>query len=562
MPLPRENRQGIRKSLNWTYTLEIALAIFLFVGSAAHSPAQLPTSATPPPAKAEPTAPIDPLRRETPRSAVKGLLKYAEHQDFATAARYLQPTPGQDTDLAQLAKEFQALHARFKGDIALLSDDPNGTVEAGLPPGQVRAGVLAVGGTTVDVILVRVDDPAAGKIWLVSKETVASIPELYSQMESEGPTAAERMVPASLRSRHLLGMSLAQWLGWLFSLPISWLLAWLLTFLLSLPRQIWYNLRKLPFRTVWQTPLGMPLRCIIAILMHAVFVYLLEPPLLYRVYYFRFLAALMAGCLAWLVSKIADRGFDHAVNRRQTQSRGGESILVLMQRLTRIIMLVIAFVAALALFGVNVKTTLAGLGIGGLAIALAAQKSLENLIGGVSLLMDKAVHVGDFCNIGGRLGTVEDIGLRSLRLRTLDQNLLVVPNGLLAQMQFENMKARPKLLINQTFSLRIETQVEQLRFVLDRVQSMLDEHPAIESGTSRIRVNDFAGAAFELELFAYGKTGDWAQFTAIRQDVIMKIAEIVEAAGTRFAAPTRLTYLSTDPGVDAEKANGVVRRVT
>ena len=562
MPFLRENRQGIRKSLNWTCTLEIALAIFLFVGSAAHSSAQLPTSETTPPAKAEPTAPIDALGRETPRSAVKGLLKYSERQDFATAARYLQPTPGQDTDLVQLAKEFQALHTRFKGDIALLSDDPNGTVEAGLPPGQVRAGVLAVGGTTVDVILVRVDDPAAGKIWLVSNETVASIPELYSQMESEGPTAAERMVPASLHSRHLLGMSLAQWLGWLLSIPISWLLAWLLTLLLSLPRRIWYNLRELPFRTIWQTPLGMPLRCIIAILLHGLFVYVLEPPLLYRVYYFRFLAALLAGCLAWLVSKIADRGFEHAVNRRQTQHRGGESILVLMQRLTRIVMLIIAFVAALALFGINVKTTLAGLGIGGLAIALAAQKSLENLIGGVSLLMDKAVHVGDFCEIGGRLGTVEDIGLRSLRLRTLDQNLLVVPNGLLAQMQFENMKARPKLLINQTFSLRIETQVEQLRFVLDAVQRMLNEHPAIESGTSRIRVSDFAGAAFELELFAYAKTGDWAEFTAIRQDVILKIAEIVEAAGTRFAAPTRLTYLSRDAGVDAEKANGIVRRVT
>ena len=176
--------------------------------------------------------------------------------------------------------------------------------------------------------------------------------------------------------------------------------------------------------------------------------------------------------------------------------------------------------------------------------------------------MDKAVHVGDFCNIGGRFGTVEDIGLRSLRLRTLDQNLLVVPNGLLAQMQFENMKARSKLLINQTFSLRIETQVEQLRYVLDRVQKMLDEHPSIEPGTSRIRVNDFAGAAFELELFAYGKTGDWAEFTAIRQDVILKIAGIVEAAGTRLAAPTRLTYLSSDAGVDPEKANAVLRNVT
>src|SRR5271165_6231554 len=561
MPLPRQNRQGTSQSLNWPCALRIALSVFLFIGLAAHSPAQVPQSA-PPPAKAEPAAPLDPLGRETPRRAMMSLLKYGERQDFTTGARFLQPVPGQDIDLVQRTREIQALRHKFKGDVDLLSDDPNGTVEAGLPPGEVRAGVFAVGGRTTDVILVRVDDPKFGKIWLISRDTVARIPDLYAQIESEGPTAAERIVPASLRSQHLLGMSLAQWLGWLLSIPISWLLAWLLTFLLSLPRRVWYGLRKLPFQTVWQTPLGMPLRCIIAILLHGLFVYLLEPPLLYRVYYFRFLAALLAGCLAWLVSAIADRGFDRAVNRRHTQNRGGESILVLMQRLTRIVMLVIAFVAALALFGINVKTTLAGLGIGGLAIALAAQKSLENLIGGVSLLMDKAVHVGDFCNIGGRLGTVEDIGLRSLRLRTLDQNLLVVPNGLLAQMQFENMKARPKLLIDTTFSLRIENRVEQLRFVLDHVQSMLDSHPSIESGSSRIRLNDFAGAAFEVELFAYGKTGDYAQFTAIRQDVILKIAEIVEAAGTRFAAPTRLTYLSTDTGVAAEKTNDIVSGVS
>ena len=184
------------------------------------------------------------------------------------------------------------------------------------------------------------------------------------------------------------------------------------------------------------------------------------------------------------------------------------------------------------------KTTLAGLGIGGLAIALAAQKTLENLIGGVSLLMDKAVHVGDFCEIGGRQGTVEDIGLRSLKLRTLNQNLLVVPNGSLAQMQFENMQARPKLLIDTAFTLRIETKVEQLRLVLDRVQRMVNEHPSIESGTSRVRLNNFAGAAFELELVAYANTGDWVQFTAIRQELILKLAEIVEAAGAQFAGPT------------------------
>jgi MscS family membrane protein len=112
----------------------------------------------------------------------------------------------------------------------LLSDDPNGTIEPGLPPGQVRASVWTVGSTAVDVILVRVDEPASGKVWLISKDTVASIPERYAQMGSEAPTIAERIIPAGLSGRRLLGMSLAQWLGWLLSIPISWLLAWLMAF--------------------------------------------------------------------------------------------------------------------------------------------------------------------------------------------------------------------------------------------------------------------------------------------------------------------------------------------
>jgi MscS family membrane protein len=558
MPLLRENRPGRRRSFGWTWASGAVLAIFLFLSSAAYSPSQIPAPQT---VKPGPTARIDPLGRETPRRAVMGLLKCSELQDFANAARYLQPTTDKDTNLVQRAKELQALHSRFRGDIALLSDDPDGSVEAGLPPGQVRAGVLVVGGTTTDVILVRVDDPASGNIWLVSKETVANIPQLYAQMESEGPTLVDRIVPAALTGRRVFGMSLAQWLGWLISIPISWLLAWLLSLLLSAHRRIWFKLRKLPFRSVWDTPLGMPLRCIIAILGHSLFVYLLEPPLLYRVYYFRFMEALLAVCFAWLASGIADRSFDRAVNRTRTQGKGGESILLLMQRITRIVMLVIASVAALAMFGINVKTTLAGLGIGGLAVALGAQKSLENLIGGVTLLMDKAVHVGNFCKIGNQLGTVEDVGLRSVKLRTLDQSLLVVPNGALAQMQFENFGPRQKCLLNQLFSLRIETQFKQLRFVLDRVQNMLDQHPSVDTGP-RIRVASFAGAAYQLELWAYIKTSNWAEFTVIRQDVILKIAEIVETAGTRFAAPTQLTYLSEDAGVNPEKMNSVVPRVT
>ena len=550
MPLPRQNLQAPGNSLGWNSALGIALTFFLIAASSAISRAQLPKS-TPAPARAETAAIVDPLGRETPRGAVMGLLKYVQREDFVTVARYLQLPPGQNIDLVKLARQSQALRHTFKGDIGLLSDEPEGTVEAGLPPGQVRAGVFVVGRTTVDVILVRVEDPTFGKIWLVSQETVARLPQLVAQMENESPTEFDRIMPAALTRRHLLDMSLAQWLGWLLSIPASWLLAWLAAVLLSAPRRAWYRFRRLPFKTVWDTPLGMPLKCVIAILMHCVFVYLLDPPVLYRVYYLRFMASLLVACFGWMLSRIMDRGFERAVNRMRTRG-GGESILVLMQRLNRIVLFIIAFVAAMALFGINVKTTLAGLGIGGLAVALAAQRTLENILGGVTLLMDKAVHIGDFCHIGDHYGTVEDIGLRSLRLRTLDQNLLVVPNGMLAQMQFENMKARSKLLINQTFSLRIETQAAQLRSVVDSVQNMLDNEPAIESGTSRIKVSDFAGATFQLELFAYVKTGDWGQFTAVRQNVILRIAEIVEATGARFAGPTRLTYLSRDATEDQE----------
>ncbi len=384
--------------------------------------------------------------------------------------------------MVERAKELEALRSAYKGNIALLSDDPNGTVEDGLPPGEVRAGALAVGDTTTDVILVRVDDPTSGKIWLVSKETVAKIPELYAQIASEETPAVEGTVPPGLTSRRLLGMSLAQWFGWLLSIPSSWLLALLSTLLLSAPRRIWCILRRLPFKTVWDTPVGTPLKCIIAILLHTFFVYMLNLPLWYRAHYTRFMAGLLGACSVWWVSRIADRGFEHAVNRARLQDGGGESILIVIQRLTRVVLLIVAVIAALALFGFNVKAALTGLGIGGVAIALAAQKSLENVISGVSLLMDEAVHVGDLCQIGDQVGTVEDIGLRSLKLRTLDQNLSIVPNASLAQMQFQNLARRNKMLINQTFSLRIETQAEQLRAVLDRVQSMLDHHPAIERG--------------------------------------------------------------------------------
>ena len=544
--------------LSRLHRLDVVIAVWLFAVSAAYSSAQLKKLPSPTPPKEQPSTTVDLLGRENPRSAVMGLLKCIQEENYGTAALYLQASSGQE-DVPQLVKELKALRPKLRGNPNLLTDDPEGVVESGLPPGQVRAGIWKVGDKTVPVILVRVDDPAAGKIWLISKESVAAVPGLYAQLQQSSPSLAERFIPSTLTQRQVFGMSLAQWLAWLLSIPLSWLLAWLLATLFSVPSRIWCRLRKRPFTSVWKTRVGLVLKCMIAISIHAFCVHLLAPPLLYSIYYYRLLAVLLVGCFLWLVSTIADRGYQHVANRMRAQKTGGESLIMLMQRLNHILLLLIAIFAALAITGVNVKTTLAGLGIGGLAIALAAQKSLENLIGGISLLMDKAIRVGDFCKIGDQMGIVEDIGLRSLKMRTLDQTLTVVPNGSLAQMQFQNLARRTKLLINQTFSLRIETSAEQLRSVLAGVQNMLEQHPAIEPKSCRLRVASFAGASFQMELFAYAKTGDGAEFTLIRQDVLLKIAEIVEASGTKLAAPTQLAYLSPDKGVEQDKLSDFAR---
>ncbi len=545
-----------------TCVLAIAAAPGIFTASAA-PPQVHPKAPAPAPApQVSAPAPPDPLGRENPRSSMIGFLKSESRGDYTIAALYLQAPERGRTDLQARARQVQALRRNFTGDILRLSDQPDPPVEVGLPPGKVRAGTLQVGESSADVVLVRVNDPTGHKIWLISRETVESAATLYVLKEREVPPVLARYLPATLTQGDFLGMSPAEWLGWLVSIPISLLLASLAGLLLDWPWVLVCKIRKRQFRSISQWSIFKPLRYIIAITINILLIYfLLKPPLSYRVYYLGLMQGLLAGCFIWLLASITDRAFDRALDRAHTQSTGTESILRLTRRFLRIAFLMVGIVAILAAAGFHMGPAFAGLGIGGIGIALAAQKSLENVLGGVSLLMDKAVEVGNLCRIGDKVGVVEDVGLRSIRVRTLEQTLLIVPNGALAGMQFENLASRGKCLINQNFSLRIETDADQLRFVLSRVQTMLDQHPGIEAGTSRFRLSNFAGASYEMELWAYGKTGDWPQLTLIRQDVILKIAEIVADSGARFAGATQMLYLSSDAGSDLKKANDVVHRL-
>src|SRR5262249_48050109 len=191
--------------------------------------------------------------------------------------------------------------------------------------------------------------------------------------------------------------------------------------------------------------------------------------------------------------------------------------------------------AGLHYFGVNTTAALAGLGVGGIAVALAAHKTLENLVAGVSLIFDQAVRVGDFLKVCDTQGTVQGIGLRSTRIRTLNRTVVSVPNGQIASVSLENLSLRDKFW----FRLRYDTTGSQMRSILERVSNLLRQHPLVERDSVRVQFLRFGAGSLDVEVFAYSFACDWSQFLGIQGELLLEIMEIVQAAGTRMALPSQ-----------------------
>jgi MscS family membrane protein len=235
--------------------------------------------------------------------------------------------------------------------------------------------------------------------------------------------------------------------------------------------------------------------------------------------------------------------------------------MLLGERILKVLIIILAVFLILSTLGFNMTTALAGLGIGGIAIAFALQKTLENLFGGVFVLGDEVIQVGDVCRFGDRVGTIEDISLRSTRIRTPERTELSIPNGSLATMNLENLSRRDKLLFNTKLSLRYETSADQLRYVLAQIRRLLYEHPKVETDGARVRLIGYDNSSLTLELFCYILTRDNNEFLAIQEDLLLRIMDIVEASGTSFAFPSRLVYLGRDSGLDQQKTAAVLHEV-
>jgi MscS family membrane protein len=231
-------------------------------------------------------------------------------------------------------------------------------------------------------------------------------------------------------------------------------------------------------------------------------------------------------------------------------------LLPLGRKMGKVILLAIGVVAVLNELGFQVASLLAGLGIGGIALALAAQKTVENLFGSVAIGVDQPFRVGDFVKVEDVLGTVESIGMRSTRFRTLDRTLVTLPNGKLADLKSETFAARDRIRLFANLGLSYATTAEQMREVLRQIEALLRAHPKIWTDPPSVRFTELKESTLNVEVMAWFRTTDWNEFTAIRQELYLQFMMIVERSGTRFAHPTRTVHLVPEQGPMSEKGGG------
>jgi MscS family membrane protein len=524
----------------------LILALFAVAGLAAEKPGPLPAS-KPGQQQALPQEAIldDPLGRSTPQGTVLGFMKAVGRDDYERAVEYLD-TKQPPKRAQELTRELELILNRgLSANLTKLSKKPEGSLDDTLRPNLEKIGVVKTESGNYDILLDRVQRGNDPPVWLFSSKTLRQVPEIYEEL---GYHWAEAYIPTLLRRPQVLGQPLWRWIALILGFPVSFLIAWIGTRALRpLFRMLMrrFTERHDEDSVAWMTG---PIRGLVLSLVFYLFS-LVSNSLLTRLFWSTTAATLATIGIGWLCLRLVDIVVDRMEGRRQMPvSSGRIAIIRLISKLSKGLIVVVGAVFVFYNAGLNFTAVLTGLGVGGIAIAFAAQKTLENLFGGVMIISDQPIRVGDLCRAGDYTGTVEDIGLRSTRLRTLDRTVVSVPNGQLATMSLENFTLRDKIRFHHTLNLRYETSPEQLRHVLAEIRTMLYEHPKVETASARVRLTGFKDSSFELEVFAYVLESEFGIFLEVQEDLLLRIVDIVGASGTSLASPILRSFVKEKCG--------------
>lgn len=502
---------------------------------------------------------VDALGRTTPHGTLLGFLHSAQGGRYDETSQYLQLSKKEKAVSGeQLSEQLHTLMDQaFIGQLGAVSDKQEGSHQAGVPQNHERIGVFKLNGNETDVDLVRVSDPSAGEIWLFSSQTSAKVPQLAAQLEE---SRIESHLPRFLVSNELLSTPLWRWLAFLSLIPVSLGLAWLSVSLLNATRSLWLRWRRHPVVRDFYLAIAPPARLILTIIFHWIGIFWLGYSLLFRDFYRRFAGLAMAIGVVWLIVRLIDRWAEQSrLKALEGYGYRSAAMILLGQRIFKVIAVVIAFLAMLSILGVDITAAIAGLGIGSVAIAFAAQKTLENLLGGISILGDQVIRVGENCRLGNAadevVGTVEDISLRSTRIRTRAGSELSVPNGQLANMNVENLTRRNWRWFHAKFGLRPETSSDQLRSLLEKMRVLLRQNPKVDPRAARVRFAGFGESSLDLEIDCNVLAPGLHEFFAIREELFLAMMDLITEAGTTLASPARVIY--GPPDSTREQTKGV-----
>jgi len=504
----------------------------------------------PAPAPAKPEVPADVLGRDNPRGTVLGFLNVSRKGDFETAAKYLN-TRLTGKAAADLAHDlFTILDLRLPPRLNEISDRPEGSRADLGNPDQDLVGAITTDTGKVNIFVERVTRGKNPPVWLFSSKTLDSVPDLTSALQA---VPVETLIPAFLVQARIGQIPIFQILALVVGLPGLYALTVLLGRALKpqVGRLRRYFLKRPDLPDIELLPI--PIRLL---LLAGVIVWALSRvglPLLARQFWSTIAWVLTVAACVWLFVLFNDYA-EGRLRRRleRLNNAGAATILHLGRRVVDILVIFIGVLIVVYHFGFNPTAALAGLGIGGIAVAFAAQKTLENVIGGISIIFDQVVRVGDFINAGGTSGTVESIGLRSARIRTLDRTLVSVPNGLISGVTLENVSNRDKFWFHHKVGLRYETTAAQMRSIVASITDLLTRHSRVERDSLRVRFLAFGPSSLDVEVFAYIFALGWPHFLEIQGELLLQIMQLVESAGAQIAFPSQTMYLETSADSTSE----------
>jgi MscS family membrane protein len=463
--------------------------------------------------------PKDSLGRDTPRGTLLGFMRAVREGNDEAAVLCLD-TPLKGQAAVTLARQlYVVLDSRLPARVNVLSDDPEGSRANPLKPDQDAIGTISTADGPLELFVERVSRDSAPPIWLFSRRTLDAIPRVYDEIHL---ISFDRYLPDAIGRPRIAGIRMFAWLVLVLLLPLCYRLM---------------GLARAPG----------PVRLfVLAISMHWLAASL-DLPLRERQLWAAVAALLTMISIVWFMLRVNAYG-ERYVRRRSRDASLFEmaSLVRLGRRVADVVVIVTGGLVVLSYFGVDPTAALAGLGIGGIAVALAAQKTLENVIGGLSIIFDKAVRVGDSIKLGEAVGTVDTIGLRSTRIRTVDRTILSVPNGQIATVSVETLSSRDMCWFRHVLGLRYETTSAQIRRVIAGIRDRLASHPDVDQDSLRARLFRFGPSSLDIEIVAYIRTGDWVRFLEIQEQLLVSMLEAVEEAGAAVAMPTTTLQISDE----------------